>query len=266
MIADKIGQYKPVLIASILGTGIFHTLLLTIDASGYDCAPAADLSSPSNVHVICDESGRTSLQWHSRSNESCVDEIQHMGNVIQLHSDCPYSCGSNYNSSADLCLSDDQCSALSEDVLMLNFDKMAKERMKKPEMCSLPISQLSVYNTSDPVRLVCQCQMRCSVSLVYPSYHCPENTTVSRIDSTRHQRGFWFYLVCRIAATAFLGTSFTMLDASTICLIKKHKGDLGKQRVCGVIGSAIFAMGSGVLIDWMAEIKGLHHHPSHWSL
>ena len=57
--------------------------------------------------------------------------------------------------------------------------------------------------------------------------------------------GFWVYLLLRILATAALGTVFTMLDASTICLVKKFNGELGKQRLLGVVGAGVFGMLSG---------------------
>jgi hypothetical protein len=64
-------------------------------------------------------------------------------------------------------------------------------------------------------------------------------------------------------AMATLGTSFTMLDATTICLIKKYKGQLGRQRLFGVLGSAAFAMTTGILLDWAATLNnGKFLYPS----
>ena len=67
-----------------------------------------------------------------------------------------------------------------------------------------------------------------------------------------------------------------MLDSTTICLIRKYKGDLGKQviflnnlknifcynfndilkqRLMGVLASAIFGLCSGLILEWAAKLN-----------
>ena len=69
---------------------------------------------------------------------------------------------------------------------------------------------------------------------------------------------------------------FIRLDSTAICMVKKYEGDLGKQRLFGVIGQSLFViinfyfskllglnflfnikgMLAGVLLDWTIRLKG----------
>ena len=244
MIADKIGRYKPVLICGILFTGIFHTLLLTIDAGGNKLQDKANDSSVMQLTCAHDLSGEAFLEWPGCRNSSCLNNSLQISPVIHVSScNCYEACNGTKTC-------DQQSLAINLDI-QVEFGEMTGGHQH--DMCKLPISQMLINNTTDP--FVCPCQSQCIVSASGVS--CQENQ--SEYDSNKHQRGFWLYLICRIIATASLGTTFTMLDASAICLVKKYKGDLGKQRLCGVIGSAAFGSVSGILIEWYSKVKGKHN-------
>ena len=229
MIADRTGRYKLVLITSMFLMGLLHTMLLLIDAQGIDPAlvAAAANSSQANsslAELSCDSSGQLSLQWPiCGANGTCADP----GDLIVVRSsDCDLSC-------------------VGGDELTFHL------RSEPPWLAADDLCSQSVrYSDDNGSGQSCPCPVRCSVEVAALS--CPPAFELE-FDTAKHNRGFWLYLVCRILATACLGTSFTMLDASTICLVKKHKGELGKQRLCGVIGSSIFGVGAGFVMEWFSS-------------
>ena len=69
------------------------------------------------------------------------------------------------------------------------------------------------------------------------------------------QLTFWVYLIIRILFSIVLGASFTLLDGASLAVIMKVKGDVGMQRIFGVLGGILFSPISGILIDYFS--KGL---------
>ncbi len=271
MIADKIGNYKAVLMGSIIATGGFHTLLLTIDAHGVEpttriITNISNLSSASElVYLTCDKSGRTFLEVPN----DCTSGTCSYGNLSVLDrsamirlmpSECTQSCNGSTNST-ELCLATDaiDCFPLEEGVLLQLGLENKSLPISSSDFCSFSVNHLFLSNSSQAATLDCGCPIQCPAFMIQSWLSCPtenENSTSEDVyDHYKHQRGFWLYLIIRILATASLGTSFTMLDATTICLIKKFKGQLGRQRLFGVLGSATFAMLTGILLDWAATLN-----------
>ena len=274
MLADKIGNYKVVLMGSILATGAFHTLLLTIDAHGVDPATIVtnnNLSSATElVYLTCDNSGRTFLELPNNCADSTcsysgnLSMFDRSANMIRLMpSECTQSC--NGTKSTGLCLATDNtadCHSLGEEGVLLQLGLgNTSLPTSSSDFCSFPVNQLFLSNSSQVAVLHCGCPIQCpalmTIQTAWRSCLTTNETLPSKddYDHVKHRRGFWLYLIIRILATAALGTSFTMLDATTICLIKKYKGHFGRQRLFGVLGSAAFAMPIGILLDWASSLN-----------
>ncbi|EFX74053.1 hypothetical protein DAPPUDRAFT_252370 [Daphnia pulex] len=272
MIADKIGNYKVVLMGSIFATAGFHTLLLTIDAHGINPTQVVTNSNESStnylsVKLMCDDIGRTFLELPNNcANNTCpYDNLWLRGQptIRLMTSECIPSCEEKANST-DTCFLTNETSdcyhSLDEDVfleLQLENNSMSADS----SFCLFPVNQLFLSNSSE-VSLSCDCPLQCSALMMQPLLPaCSAKdddsslSTADNYDYAKHNKGFWLYLFLRIMAMATLGTSFTMLDATTICLIKKYKGQLGRQRLFGVLGSAAFAMTTGILLDWAATLN-----------
>ena len=261
MIADKIGNYKVVLMGSIIATGGFHTLLLTIDAHGTDPSTLIAKTNQSSVndlvYLACDESGRTLLTLpNDCANNTCplVNLSHHQPSVRFMASECVQLCNGTAVG-VDLCLLTDStdCYRSNDGGVFLKLDVANRTS----DLCTLPLNQISIRNSSQIATLSCECPVQCPAMTTEPWLSCPAGSDLPNedYDHYKHQRGFWFYLIIRILATASLGTSFTMLDATTICLIKKYNGQLGRQRLFGVLGSATFAVTTGILLDWAAALN-----------
>lgn len=280
MIADKIGNYKVVLMGSIFATAGFHTLLLTIDAHGINPTQVVTNSNESStndlsVKLMCDDIGRTFLELQNNcANNTCpYDNLWLRGQptIRLMTSECIPSCDEKANST-DTCFltteTNDCYHSLDED-LFLKLELENNSVSADSSFCSFPVNQLFLSNSSE-VSLSCDCPLQCSALMIQPLLPaCSAKdddsslSTADNYDYAKHNKGFWLYLFLRIMAMATLGTSFTMLDATTICLIKKYKGQLGRQRLFGVLGSAAFAMTTGILLDWAATLNnGKFLYPS----
>lgn len=274
MIADKLGNYKVVLIGSIFATAGFHTLLLTIDAHGINPTKVntTNINESSNnmlVYLTCDDTGRTFLDLPNNcANSTCPHKNlwlreQSTIRLLTADSECISSCNELANST-DMCfltMETGGCYHPPDENLILNLELENNSVSTNANFCSFPVNQLFLSNFSE-ASLGCDCFIQCSALMMQPllpACSAKDDTlslsTADIYDYSKHNKGFWLYLFLRILATATLGTSFTMLDATTICLIKKYKGQLGRQRLFGVLGSAAFAMSTGILLDWAATLN-----------
>lgn len=274
MVADKIGNYKLVLMVAVAATGCFHTLLLTIDANGID--PSLLRINDNKSHDIilhCKETGPFELEWASGCDNNTYCPYEELRNVtsiaLNVSSDCISTCQNLNDTTAahfvdQLCILDGNkdittggCGLVKPDengVVNITVSSLLHYTEEELSSCSFPFHHLSTSNTTQARSPACVCSMRCPVTHVEPKILNPCHQP-AEYDHDKHQRGFWAYLFVRILATASLGTSWTMLDATTICLIRKYKGELGKQRLLGVVGSAIFGLCSGLILDWAATLN-----------
>ena len=190
MIADKLGNYKVVLMASTVAMGALHTLLLVVDANGIDPAYIKNPTA-ADVFLQCDgsdsTSGSTTLEWISSCNDTCpYDKLLKIATIEVQVSDCIRSCdqGDTATSSLlDFCFTKDSevicnrdySSILSENGnLRLNLSETwSGRRDSSSASCTLNVDQLILANLSvDPevVRMNCGegCSIRCPVSSIAP--------------------------------------------------------------------------------------------------
>ncbi|KAF0292791.1 Major facilitator superfamily domain-containing protein 6-B [Amphibalanus amphitrite] len=84
---------------------------------------------------------------------------------------------------------------------------------------------------------------------------------------------FWIYFWLRLAATFFLKPTFTLLDATNLALVKRHKEpgqNFGRQRVTAILATVIMPPLAGLLIDVFSgdgltmTVAGLASMPFNW--
>jgi hypothetical protein len=63
------------------------------------------------------------------------------------------------------------------------------------------------------------------------------------------QLTFWLYMLLRLFFGILLGGGMTLFEGACLAVVTQVKGDLGVQRIFGLIGLMIFAPVSGALID-----------------
>ena len=234
MLADKFNQYKLFLVGSVALTGLFHSLLLQVDAGSL--MGNGNVASNESAQWICNRTG----SWLSFPTHQPCNGLIRKVNVTWDLSDCQNSCPE----SSDLNLT-----ALQSDWLIQTFTSQSE--------CLAPIELNSNFK--------CNCPSNCSVAVMqqWTTAEFKDLDEFRRAELAKHNRGFWIYFVVRILASMALNTSLSMLNATAICMVQTHKGDLGKQRICGVIAQSIFGMVGGVLLDWTESLKGTFFSKNH---
>ena len=247
-----------------------------IDAHGIDPAIVRATNQMSSVFINCEGlSGQANLEWStSCANDTCPYENSFLteATLRLMPANCIHSCAEgSTETDSKFCLAEEAgCRTLDKSIhlkMTLSESKRTESSDTGSGICSMTVDELMLFDSAQSqsplldnstitkVSMTCECPMRCPATLIHPKNSCSTNQTAPEYDYAKHNRGFWLYLIIRILATASLGTSWVMLDASTLCLIKKHKGDLGKQRLFGVIGSAVFGLLSGIVLDWASSLN-----------
>ena len=68
---------------------------------------------------------------------------------------------------------------------------------------------------------------------------------------------FWIYLVLRLVYQIFLNGSGNLFEGACLAIVTQVKGDLGLQRIFGLVGLMIFSPISGVLMDHFSIGKSI---------
>ena len=68
---------------------------------------------------------------------------------------------------------------------------------------------------------------------------------------------FWIYMVLRLVYQIFLNGSGNLFEGACLAIVTQVKGDLGLQRIFGLVGLMIFSPISGVLMDHFSIGKSI---------
>ncbi|KAK4026589.1 hypothetical protein OUZ56_015594 [Daphnia magna] len=66
------------------------------------------------------------------------------------------------------------------------------------------------------------------------------------------QLTFWLYLLLRLFFAVLLGGYMVLFEGACLAVVIQYKGDLGLQRMFGILGTMIFCPVSGALIDYFS--------------
>ncbi|XP_035704713.1 major facilitator superfamily domain-containing protein 6-A isoform X2 [Folsomia candida] len=68
---------------------------------------------------------------------------------------------------------------------------------------------------------------------------------------------FWSYFSLRVLATLFMNSCFSLLDATTLAIIKTvGEAEYGKERIFSVLGFGIVSPIAGLLVDYVSRLRG----------
>ncbi|XP_064096936.1 major facilitator superfamily domain-containing protein 6-like isoform X1 [Macrobrachium nipponense] len=235
MIADRMGQYKVVVVLNIFLATVLHVLLLYIPTR-----------TPNPLTFSCGPNGND-MTWatcdychHERNNSDVVFTLE----------ECSFKCDSPPEE-LQLCLTSglNVTSCRSFDVadeIQVNGTLLS---VLENDTCIHAFQQIlheeKVYQT-----LTCpsSCPVQCKVT---GSPHC-----LHPDDPSNNPYTFWIYFFLRTIATFFLASGYTMLDATTLAILKDKSGELGKQRLLMMLGLASMPVLSGLLVDYYSEDLG----------
>ncbi|XP_071542120.1 major facilitator superfamily domain-containing protein 6 [Panulirus ornatus] len=234
--ADKSGRYMVVMVLNILMSTLFHFLLLYVEPR-----PLNSLS------LTCGPSGHH-LTW------AACNLCHHQDNDTVLHltlKSCKYTC-EDPPPELQMCLHAEEnlpsCLPLTlADELSINGTVLS---WREEETCSHSWYNM-LYEGQAFSSLTCpsQCPMECQVDGAPDCSH-PD-------DPSNNTNTFWIYFTLRMIGTFFLSSSFTMADATTLAILKEHKGNFGVQRLYCVIGLSVGPLLSGFLVDKYSRNLGV---------
>ena len=92
------------------------------------------------------------------------------------------------------------------------------------------------------------CRPQCIVQ-VSRKHLCTNKENVHEFNP---QSTFWAYLILRVLYAISLGGAMVLFEGACLAVVIEVKGDLGLQRLFGLLGTMIFSPVSGALIDYFS--------------
>nr|XP_045600592.1 major facilitator superfamily domain-containing protein 6-like [Procambarus clarkii] len=238
--ADALGKYKSVMVVNTVLTIVLHVSLLYV--------PARPVP---NLALTCGPDHHT-LTW--AACDLCHQDRNHTQLELTLK-DCRFHCEApppeeEEEEELQVCLGVDHlthCLPLNTtNQMQLNGTVLS---WREDDRCSHRWYDL-VYEGQVFHTLTCpsRCQVECQVEGLLSCGH-PD-------DPTNNPHTFWIYFWLRMAAMFFMASAFSMSDATTLALLEQHGGDLGVQRLYGVVGLSLGPLFSGILIDKFSPDPG----------
>lgn len=184
-----------------------------VQPSGNKRAPSNNVTL-NNIALIAD-------------NNAKLRATQRLNGVLRS-----FKCGASYGGHV----------ALNSSLVFHSIDSLNKERgvlRKRETMANL--------NDEEDVEYT-ECWSEC-IAQVKRSDWCVEDSWVVEYDP---QLTFWLYLVLRVFYAILLGGSMVLFEGACLAVVIEYKGDLGLQRLFGIMGTMIFSPVSGALIDYFS--------------
>ena len=260
--ADKLGNYKWVLIFSTFGNGLFHTCLLFVPHY--------------RAEVLL--TGHALLQWEPSTNQafllpespehcSAFNSFASLYTSITLErlDECMYFLNGNETETGHYSMNEedsnlydfidaisgthDETSSNKTDIskyissqgldkgLMLNFEDSGTNN------CSVRVS--SPYLSKDWSN---SNGIKCKTD---KSYFVGKRESIGDAATT-----FWIYFIIRIIATICTSSCFSLLDATVLAVVKRSgTAEYGKERIWSIFGLALTSPIAGILVDRISKLK-----------
>ena len=91
------------------------------------------------------------------------------------------------------------------------------------------------------------CRSRCIIRAPRRSDICANKNHITELNP---RLTFWFYLILRLVFGIALSASMTLFDGACLAVVNEVKGDLGIQRIFGLIALMIFTPISAMMMDY----------------
>lgn len=274
--ADRLGRYQPVLIAALIGVGVFHTALLAI--------PQVSIEEiPINVEFLCSHQGTSVKADRCSPKKVCPNNLTSPEMNLGL-GQCFTSClasKSHLNQSliSEICLQGNSltCDHFDQSNISITVSDIVLVSSSSSG-CEYQIQNFN-WNNKTFTNMTCplynvDCHMKCSLhftlaSLAFmPAFPPASSVILPKAENElgefpmcekyigNHMLTFSTYFLLRIIGGVFLSTAFTLMDATCFAMIKTNNGEYGKQKLWSILATAIFSPITGILIDHMTKTKG----------
>lgn len=271
-LADKFGGYKLILIISLIANAFFHSVLLMVpNVQTENYTPLDEIHCLSHTNYL-----RVNTCEGSKDCQLVLNGT--IGGGLKL-SKCFYQCGDHkqpvlsassplHNSAGFSPFLERSCDGSSNtncSTAVVPFENATSQvtlrissacRRIDNTGCSYDIHH--IWDPESGGSLSCpkmnsSCQLICPIQL-------EDNNLAAEKQCERilgnHSLTFWLYLFLRVIASAFLSSCISLLDATTLVMLKEHDGEYGKQRLWSILATAVFPPIAGVLVDYASMMKG----------
>lgn len=257
LIADKLGRYKPVLYVAFLFNIIFATCFLFIPS-----IPESKCQIP--IHLTC-----KNLQSPSITLDKCcrqnLCQFLNQSAILDIEF-CNLKClGSNVttNFEGTICFQDIEtrfCINTKEnnsskietipDKLKASFNPESENRSCSYKMNKLEKNNQTLLMPSCFIGNVSEgCHVFCAI----------KNSEIKESCESRWSDRFptlAITFVVFMSFQVFVATCFSLVEASTLAMVKEHKDNYGRQRVWAILATAVFSPVTGFLVDVASSYKG----------
>ncbi|XP_076032651.1 uncharacterized protein LOC143020290 isoform X1 [Oratosquilla oratoria] len=238
LLADAFGRYILVFVLNLILNMSLHTSLLFVP------------KVPKNgLNLECHTDGY-SLEWQA-CNE-CWSADNGTSNLVLKG--CHFTCPDPPSSNLTFCLSDRISQKCIQDSFSQNVELAVNLSTSfVNNTCSSSMSNI-IFNGLNYIDLSCPavgCPIECHIE------GAPEcGWGGGGVEQSEFSVTFWVYLFLRLGAILVTASTFTMVDAITLALIKEHGSDFGKQRVLPLAAQALTPFFSGMIVDWWSQYQG----------
>ena len=244
-LADKLGNYKKVVISFILLSVVCHAVLgfavpaysNKIVATSTDLIPSGlsfDLKCSENISALY-----FSLE-NDGINDSCTIKVRH-NSSSQIRIDfCTKDC------SAD----QEVCTVLNQTIKCLSWRDLTGGALPPiPPLTRMANSTFWVSNDTNFLSCLTKgphpdCAIKCQTTVSDGFYFTCNDTVITGNRLTT----FFLYTIFRVIGAMAVSSVMMLIDSATILMVKEHKGDFGMNRAFGLIGNLAFPPLGGYLI------------------
>lgn len=242
--ADKLGSYTRVLILTLFGSGVFHTVLLFLPT-------VSEVVLPPQQSAFHFQADSVDFKWSACSNQACPEWNLEPSLLQDLDLDnCVLECPINVGI-CEAVTGMFNCQANGTKVTFQNLNittsgsnDNAGDKCQQTRHASMFMSNGKVFE------LAPGCQLQCSQIL----------TNIASCSYTEGNRTLLnvLYFIFRMLATMCLACNFVLLHAQTIqmCKTEEEKGNtgsLGRQYIYEALAQALISPAVGQLMDYVAK-------------
>lgn len=236
-VADKLGQYKPVLIISLLLTAAFSTAIMFVP-------PADNLNEYVPHRYITWNSSKLNFIVDS-CNQVCENNLNITYSLFV--SNCDRSCfNSSYNYSNSFYESN---TTISTSITNINLEMPEL----KQNVCIYPISTWKSFLRNSNNEDDESCTIKCNVTLISNDNGTNYFNTNCITSNTNKRLTVWIYFGLRVMFQIFVAICISLTDATTLHMVESHGGQYGRQRFWAILATAIFSPVTGILVDMASE-------------
>lgn len=260
MLADRVGHYRLITVVCMLLSAILHTALLFVPSSKVTEFPSEVKCTPERAWLTVNACGEPCsdlpeyVSWHlnlSGCRKDCNWPQQEPGIGVgepTVEQDKEFVlCKHKSKTKSCHIFREDE-----EEVTMDFIQTLSLRESEGDDTCHYPIENFSINNTHY-TGLTChsnspRCNITCNFN-VMRNASGPLHKHGCKIGTGNPDLTLWLYFGVRALSEMMSAILVSLLEAVALTMVHQHKGDYGREKMCGLIAVGIFSPLAGYLMD-----------------